>query len=120
MRGIVYIAAAIIVVGWIAYRTELAISVESGQMVDTWRQTTKGWERLYELSGLRSPPSAVIEIWQTHPNPVLVATFVALFATLLLVAFCPSQRRMQPKKFTVPEGVGEVELRSRAWLKDAE
>lgn len=121
VRGIIFLVAALIVLGWIAYQTDFSTSAGDAHVGDTWRQTTKGWERLYELSGLKSPPSAVVELWQTHPNPVLVAMFVALFATLVLVAFCPSQRRAQPKKkLTMPESVGEIELRSRAWLTEVE
>ena len=131
MRWIIGIIAVAIVVGWIACQVNITEVISDNHVVHTvWRHTTTGWERVSALSGLKIQPSAVTDMWNSHPHPLVIASLVALLSLMALVAFNPAKRPMVQTERITEEFAkadaskfgphcGQLELRSRAWYEQA-
>lgn len=133
MRWIIGILAIVIVLAWVGYQMDIseAIKTDSHVVQTVWRHTANGWEKVSALSGLKFRPSAITDFWETHPHPLVIASLVAMLSLMALVAFNPA-RRPGVEKHLVPRRLikasdkqvpvfvyAEQELRSRAWLEQA-
>ncbi len=132
VRWIIGIIAVAIVVGWVTCQVNIADVITDNHVVHTvWRHTAAGWEKVSALSGLKFQPSAITDVWNTHPHPVIIASLVAMLSLMALIAFNPAKRPVleEPKlparlvksaDSTMPAPhCGELELRSRAWYEQA-
>ena len=132
VRWIIGIIAVVIVLGWVAYQIDISEVITDNHVVQTvWRHTANGWEKVSALSGLKFQPSAITDVWNTHPHPVVIASLVAMLSLMALIAFNPAKRPdlNEPKiparlaksagSTTPAPHCGELELRSRAWYEQA-
>ncbi len=132
VRWIIGIIAVAIVVGWVACQVNISEAISDSHVVHTvWRHTATGWERVTALSGLKLQPSAVTDVWNTHPHPVIIASLVAMLSLMALIAFNPAKKPVL-KTYKISEQssqadelhglnphCGQLELRSRAWYDEA-
>ena len=133
VRWIIGILAVAIVVGWVACQVNISEAITDNHVVHTvWRHTANGWEKVSALSGLKFQPSAVTDVWNSHPHPVVIASLVAMLSLMALVAFNPATKpvlktyklfRANDSKAAENHALnphcGQLELRSRAWYEQA-
>ena len=132
MRRITGIIAAVIVLGWVACHIDISEAITDNHVVHTvWRHTASGWEKVSALSGLKFQPSAVTDVWNSHPHPAIIASLVAMLSLMALIAFNPARRPVvtpppSPARLSKsdesavpPPKCCDLELRSRAWFDQA-
>jgi hypothetical protein len=132
VRWIIGILSTVIVLGWIACQIDIqeVFNTDSHVVQTVWRHTAAGWEKVSALSGLKFSPSAVTDVWNSHPHPVIIASLVALLSLMALVAFNPAKRpadlpatpvKLSKIAHSTSEHptTGQLELRSREWYDQA-
>ncbi len=117
MRIVLGTVAAVLLLGYLAYRWEVPVALPFQDGPTTqWRRTVHGWEKVSALGITAGAADPVLDLWNTHPHPAVVSALVALLSLLALVACSPTRSQPTKRAFKLPAN-GEIELRSRAWLK---
>jgi len=124
VRWIVAIASLLFAAGWLASQLDAPPSSTSNQLViSQWRRTVNGWERLIPTPS--TPFSHSNDLSACHPHPVVLSLLEGMLSVLMLVLFSPHEKaselseqiiQQQPRK--IAANLGEIELCSRAWLRN--
>ena len=89
--------------------------------ISQWRHTISGWERLVPAPSTQMTRDS--DLPTCHLHPVVLSLLEGMLSVLVLVAFSPCGKASEVSEQTIPDqsrkiavNLGEIELRSRAWM----
>ena len=115
MRTILGINLSLALIGLLVYRINFSDQPSVDHAMQTqWRHTTDGWEKASTLLDGIPAASNLSEIWNVRLHPLVLSLLIALFSTLLLVAFSPEStlKRLKRRPSTL---IAEIPLRSTVY-----
>jgi hypothetical protein len=120
MRTILGIGLSLALIGLLVYGIDFSDQPSIDHALQTqWRHTTDGWEKASTLLDGIPAASNISEIWNIRPHPLVLSLLIALFSTLLLVAFSPESTPKRPRR-RPSTLIADIPLRSTKWLNESD